>query len=114
MTDTSDESYRPLDQAGIEQLAWDIHGGHVFGTWIPDAMETSFAIVRLFLTPELVAKWKEADIAHVYEHISKAGPVAVNGMPSFMSFKLLSRADVAKVQKRIEQIDEFQKTTAPA
>jgi hypothetical protein len=74
----------------LRQLALDCVAGKVFGSWQlsdPDLLPVVFPILALM--DESSLKHVRA-AAHVYEYLDKAGPWAVNGLPSFLSARLLS------------------------
>lgn len=105
---------KPLEYASrtdeeLEKLAWDIVGNQVFGTWShPDAARLSFLVLRFF-DPEQLQEMRDARIAHVYEHMSKASERSINGLPMFLSLQMLDMNDTEKLVKRIEEIEAFKK-----
>jgi hypothetical protein len=51
---------------------------------------------------ELENKLVSGDVADIYEHISEAGPQSVNGFPIFMSYKTISKDDLAALGAKVE------------
>lgn len=43
------------------------------------------------------------DIGVIWEWMSEAGPRSINGMPMFMSFRMMNRSDAARAWKAIER-----------
>ena len=108
-------TYTPKTPAEIEQLAWDIEGDRVFGSWCcPQEMISSCFMVLIFMKKEHFEALNAAKIAHVYEYIEKAGPRSVNGYPSFFSARYIDVDDMKKVAARIKEIEIFRKETSPA
>ena len=114
MSDDTEWVYQKKTPEQIETLAWDITGGRVFGSWNgpPDMIKSCFMIL-MFMEQKHLDQLKEQNIAHLYEYMDKAGPRSVNGYPSFMSAQYIDVDDMAKVVKRLKQIEEFQRTTGP-
>lgn len=99
-------SYKPRTDAEITQLAIDVLAGTVYGTWnqrVFDEIETVF-LVLAFAGKDLAKELERDDILHVYEHISQAGPRSVNGLPSFLSCKFLSRDDSKRLHIEIDRL----------
>jgi hypothetical protein len=108
-------AYTPKTPAEIEQLAWDIEGDRVFGSWnCPPEMISSCFMVVLFLEKEHLEAMNAAKVAHMYEYVDKASPRSVNGYPSFMSARYIDQDDMKKVVARLKEIEAFRKQTAPA
>jgi len=113
----SDEkwTYTPKTAAEIEALAWDIISGQVFGTWgcPPELIPSCFMVLALMNLDQLSAL-KDANIIQIYEHISKAGPGAINGYPIFFSAHYINQDDMNRVAARVEEIKKFRETTGPS
>jgi hypothetical protein len=54
-------------------------------------------------------KWY-SDIGIVYEYLSEAGPMAINGKPTFLSMKLMNKEDSKKLWEFYEQYKEIRET----
>ena len=46
------------------------------------------------------------DIGLIYEYLDQAGPMSVNGLPMFMSFKILNQTDATVVHEKVKAIIE--------
>jgi hypothetical protein len=105
-------TYTRKTPAELEQLAWDIIGGRVFGTWShPDAASLSFMILHL-LDREQIEALKANEIVHMYEYLDKAGPRSVNGLPSFMSCLYLDKHDAGELMRRCQELDALKSERA--
>ena len=100
----------------LRKLAIDIYKGQIFGTWQiknPNNVGAIFMCV-LFMDKKMVKKLETQNIVHFCEYLSKAGPMAVNGMPTFCSMQTISRTEwdiivpiIEKLQKaELELIEE--------
>lgn len=89
----------------LAKLAWDIVSGKIFGSWdIPNPQDVSIVFMVLaFMKPEHAAQLRTNEIAHCYEYLNKAGPRAINGMPSFFSAQFLNKVDAGKLMERVEK-----------
>ena len=89
----------------LKQLAIDIIEGKVFGTWNlkhPEDVGSIF-MGMIFLDSEQKKKLVSDNIVHFYEYLDKAGPLSVNGMPTFFNMHLLAEEEVDILQSLIEQ-----------
>lgn len=101
------------DDQQLRELAFDVVAGKVFGSWnLPerDARLVSSIFLPLALSDrehfEFMKQW---DIVHFYEYLHAAGPRSVNGYPSFMSVKMLSGNEAAKLMRLCEMAEKIQK-----
>lgn len=46
----------------------------------------------------------EGPVGLIYEHLSKAGPVAVNGMPTFFSFQMLTPEETEMLWEEMDDV----------
>ena len=98
---------RKTDQE-IRTLALDVLSGRVFGTWShEDAARLSFMPLGL-CGSEHIEAMQQAEIAHVYEYIEQAGPRSINGLPSFMSMKLLDKQDAQRLMAELKRAEAMQ------
>lgn len=98
-----------LPDPELRTLALDISEGRVFGSWecaSPDEVRSSFMVLML-AGPENLPD--PTEVAHVYEYMSQAGPMAVNGRPMFMSARFLHRADAPILQGYLKSLHEQRK-----
>jgi hypothetical protein len=114
MTEEEKWVYTSKTPAEIEQLAWDIEGGRVFGSWdCPPEMISMCFMVVIFLEKKHLDALAEAKVAHMYEYLDKASPRSVNGYPSFFSARYIDQDDMKKVAERLKEIEKFRKETGP-
>lgn len=90
----------------LKQIARDIYSGSIF---TDRHVKNSIDIPRVFMLLSLLEKkqikeLKNSDPGLIYEYIEKATPLAVNGYPSFLSFKTLSKKEYIKVKFYYEKI----------
>lgn len=92
----------------IKQLAEDMYKGIVFTDrhiQRGEDIQSVFAVLALM-------EQKQIDILRknppgmIYEYMDRAGPMAVNGMPIFFSFKMASVDDAKKIIERYNNIRE--------
>jgi hypothetical protein len=69
--------YKPMTEEEIKKLAKDIYTGLVF-------------------TDRHI---QVASPGMIYEYMDKAGPMSINGMPMFCSFRFISQEDAKKVSQ---------------
>lgn len=92
----------------IKQLAEDMYKGIVFTDrhiQIKEELLSVFAVLVL-MDQEQLDKLKRNPPGMIYEYLDKAGPMAVNGMPIFFSFKMASIDDTKKILERYNNIME--------
>jgi len=71
----------------------------------PASMRMVFMPMGLAHPPPLVYA---VEIGLIWEHLHKAGPRSVNGMPVFFSMNLMNKKDFAKIQPRLKAYFERQ------
>jgi hypothetical protein len=85
-------------EAELKILAEDIFNGRVFGTWLGEHAIDSFLILRLAGAP--------IGACHAFEYLDKAGPMAINGQPMFMSCQFVDREEAVIINENITQLKE--------
>ena len=95
----SREMYKPMTDQEVKLLADDMYKGLVFTNRHIQAKED---IQRVFMPLVLMGKelsdgLQENPPGMIYEYMDKAGPMAINGMPTFASFKMISMDDMKRV-----------------
>lgn len=97
----------------LRQLALDTVAGQVFWDWHIDSDDKHTLLsvfkVLLFGGSEWTDEMTKNKIAHVYEYLSEAGPLAVNGRPSFFSVKMINEDDYAKLIPILDELYGQQK-----
>lgn len=100
-------NYAPKTPAEIETLAWDFVAGKLFSNLHCEKEETPQIFMLLsFLDEGQIEAMRTAKIAFVYEYLSEAGPVSVNGRPSFLSARYLNEDDFDKLRTRVIALEE--------
>lgn len=100
-----------LSPEKLNQLAKDFVAGRVFSDrHCPPDMWTSVFMI-LGLGDAEVVKGDIDDLGMVYEYLDQAGPMTVNGYPTFFSFRMLNKADAMKL---FEKADALEKAAAAA
>lgn len=101
--------YIRLTDEKVKQLARDIISGQVFGSWQLAnsglALEQVF-MPLLFMDPMLTKRLMREEAVHLYEYVSQAGPMSVNGYPIFMSFYRLDQEDFERVIAKVEAMEK--------
>ena len=95
--------YKKSD-AELRRLAMDYCAGAVFIDRDAGSIEqirSSFMSLAL-AGPEHLAPLREFEKLIIYEHMSKAGPLAVNGKPCFFSCQFIVNDDVDTFAKYVE------------
>ena len=92
----------------LKQIAKDLHSGLIYtDRHIPEGMTLQGTFLVLALADEAFLKeWKERDINMVFEYLDKAGPMAVNGQPTFFSCRTATKDEVKKIGAYYEAIIE--------
>lgn len=100
--------YKQLTDEEIKKLADDMYKGLVFTDrhmQNPDDISGVFMPLAL-LEKEQMEELKVEDPGMIYEYMDKAGPMSINGMPMFCSFRFLSQEDAKKVMGKYLQIKD--------
>jgi hypothetical protein len=107
----------------LKQIAIDIHAGRI---WTDRHCQNPDDITRVFMplifaladvekTEDKVEQLKRKveksknrklleEAGMIFEYIDKAGPMAINGMPMFLSFHILNKEETVKVCKYYEKV----------
>jgi hypothetical protein len=90
----------------LNQLAQDYHAGRVFtNQHVTSAYQVSLVFLPLALggIPESV---DHDSIGMIYEYVDQAGPSSINGMPMFMSYRVLHKADLELLIDKVKRIKQ--------
>jgi hypothetical protein len=98
----------PMTDEEIKKLAEDMYKGFVFtDRHLNSVDELSMVFLPLALAgKELIGELQKMPTGMIYEYIDKAGPMGVNGMPVFTSFRVASVEDTKKIFDRYNKIKE--------
>lgn len=100
-----DMEYTPKTDEEILQLARDLYKEQIWAcSAIADEARMTFLPLMLMEPPQLMQLVKIG--AYCYQHMDKAGPRSVNGMPSFFSMSIVSFSDWTKVFEKYKSIIE--------
>lgn len=115
---TTDEttSWEPqnLPDKKIKEIAADLHAGRIFcdrHLQNPKReLKMVFMTVALLMgSPDGEKFMKvitEGKVGMIYEYLDKAGPLSCNGLPMFMSFRVLTPGDTEKVLNTARKMEE--------
>lgn len=101
-------NYASLTDEEIKKLADDIYKGLIFTDrhiQNPDDISRVFMPLVL-MKEEQIEEFRTNPPGMIYEYMEKAGPMSINGMPMFLSFRFLNQEDAKKVDKKYIQIKE--------
>jgi hypothetical protein len=100
--------YVPMTAKEIRKLADDLYKGLVFtdrDIRIKEDLPRVFMPLAL-MGKELADELEKNPPGMIYEYFHKAGPMAIDGMPIFASFKMVSIEDTKKVLIHYNKIKE--------
>lgn len=104
-------SYSHMTDDEIKRIAEDMYRGLIFTDRHirnPEDINSVFMPLAL-LGGEQFEEFKKNPPGMIYEYIDKAGNMAINGMPIFMSFRMVSQEDAKKIFEKYDQIVEIVK-----
>ena len=101
-------TYIKKTDSEIKEIAKGIYTRSIFSSvHIRDAKDIRIVfIVLTFMDSEHSEELKKIDIGMVYEYMSEALPRCINGMPMFMSARMLDMGDAKKVMEKYREIKE--------
>lgn len=94
----------------LRQIALDMHLGKIFSDRhcpTPDMIRSVFMILA-FMEEAQIKELQERNIDFFYEYVSEAGPMAVNGMPTFFSVRMLNKGETVKMFEYYKKFKEAQ------
>ena len=99
----------------LKIIARDIHYGKIFTLWHIREEQLNPMLGSIFLPIALglfsnKSKEEINDVGLVYEYLSEAGPICVDGYPSFFSVRLLTIAETEKVKEYLKKFIQLEKT----
>lgn len=100
--------YMPMTSDEIKKLAEDMYKGLIFtDRHLKNMEELQMVFMPLALMgQDLIDELHKNPPGIIYEYLDKAGPMAVNGMPMFLSLKMASIDDAKKVFEHYHKIKE--------
>jgi hypothetical protein len=102
------DMYKQMTDQEIKQLAEDMYKGLIFTDRHIKIQNDILAVFvpLVLMEKEVIDELQRNPPGMIYEYIDKAGPMAINGMPIFLSLRLLSVDDTKKVFDRYNKIRE--------
>lgn len=108
------EVQREKSDEEIKQLALDVMADKVFTSLHIREGEMARMLPSIFMPliflegseggAEFLERLKSGEITLIYEYLSKAGPRAINGYPSFLSMCCLNRADHEALSNMLKKL----------
>jgi hypothetical protein len=100
--------YVSMTDQEIKTLAEDIYKGMVFTDRHVDRQEdiSSIFMPLMLMGKDLIDGLQKNPPGMIYEYMERAEPRTINGMPIFMSFKMVSVGDTKKVFDHYHKIKE--------
>lgn len=98
--------YVPLTPQQVDKLAIDIDQQKVHGTWLmaPGQDPSDCFTLLGALSSQAVEHLQRLNIIHTYEYMDKTTGTNKFNQPMFMSCSFLDKADMMRVEKRLNQI----------
>ena len=95
----------------LKQIAIDIYKGHIFtDRQVYNAKDLPLVFMVIpFMDEKDIKKLQDDPPGLMFEYIDKAGPRAINGMPSFFSMQMLSKEDTKKAFDLVDKLKEAEK-----
>lgn len=105
-----EHGYRPLTDRGVKVLAEAARSGCIFGSWCLPVEDKSllqmvFMPIGLGVVMELPKGFLD-NVAHVYEWVEERGPVGVDGLPTFLSVRFLTKDDWPRICERVQAVEK--------
>jgi hypothetical protein len=106
--DCDKEKFEPMTDDEIKKLAEDIYKGLVFtDRQLNNREDLQMVFLPLALMEkEHIEELRGINPGMIYEYLDRAGPMAINGMPIFTSFKIASIDDTEKIFDHYFKIKE--------
>lgn len=100
--------YKSLTDEEVKKLAKDIYTGLVFTDM---HLNNPVNLPRVFMPLALLNKEQMDEFkgnlpGMIYEYMDRAGPMSIDGMPMFLSFRFLNQEDAKKVNEKFIQIKD--------
>lgn len=93
----------------LRKLASDIYNGHVFtDRHVRHVSELRMVFMILIFMERNQVESTLEDVGLIYEYMSEAGPRSINGLPCFMSMRMLSKDDTDRLNVYHEQYKAMQ------
>lgn len=99
---------KSLTDEETKNLADDLYKGLIFtDRHVKNPQDVQRVFIPLvLLNQEQIEEIKTNPPGLIYEYMDRAGPMAINGMPMFLSLRMLNQEDAKKVLQKYNQIKE--------
>jgi hypothetical protein len=106
VSDTDKEPYRYLSEEEAKKVAQELVNNLIFcSDQVHDARDVGMVFMVLnFLEKKDIDLFREREVVHFYEYLKDAMPRAVNGMPTFMNARPLTKSDYIAVREYEEKL----------
>jgi hypothetical protein len=105
-----DSELHRMPTAALKQFVLDWTDNRIFSTHHMSEADSRNSLIMVFMPMmcglEHLAPWAINDINCIWEHMDKAGPRSINGMPGFFSMHLLHKKDADIVFPAIKRESE--------
>lgn len=96
-----------LTDEQVKELAQALATGQLFTNWhLPEHEQRLIGSVFMPIGFGVLATYDLTQIGMVCEHLSKAGPRAINGYPMFMSVRIVNVAQADAIRLKAQKITE--------
>lgn len=97
-----------MTDAEIKQLAIDMRAGKVFTNLNLHDQEDVLLVfpALILLSDEQRQEIIDRKVELIYEYVDKAGPMSINGYPSFFSYRFLSSEETDKLFDMIKRLHD--------
>ena len=102
------EKLNRMKEEDLKQLALDMHKGLIF-TDTQIGQPNMLAMVFMPLAFMSVDKKWVDQVGLIYEYLDKAGPRSVNGMPTFMSMRIVPKTDLPLLIEYVKKYEKAEK-----
>jgi hypothetical protein len=97
-----------MNDKELLNLADDIINGRVFGDWMLPKEDSSIVLsvfmTLIFLNDKLRQKLIDDKVVAIYEHLSEAGSMCVNGFPTFLSCHYITEPEMKRLKPMVEKL----------
>ena len=98
---------KPRTDSELRKLALDIVENKVCGSW--QLVQDDPSMIPSVFMPLALGGTVPEDAIHVYEYLNKAGPMAVNDWPIFMSCRFILEDENERLKPMIEELEDRKK-----
>lgn len=95
-----DVKWKDKTDEELKEIAKDLWAGRIFSdrhiTDAPEMLKCVFLSLA-FASRKDVEKMKKREVSFIYEYMDRAGPRAINGMPTFFSCRMLTKSETNKM-----------------